>query len=507
MDKRASFLIAACALSLWSCDHVFEEKNASEPSDRGMVPTPLSPPISETEPWTDDRPAEHMPSNGSNHGAEIPIENDLDTTHEIALIESRNVRNFAAWIQTPEGFDQISRVGMYKSSENEVDLHHDMLLSFSSFAQEKPLRIRTHGHKLILLGHSMKNLFVETQGEGRASGDVIIFLSGSELPTINSEGKDGHAGIDAQCTDPLGRCVSIADRATRRATVGAAFTWITESREARYDWHSSFVHDQMKEKIRRLAQRRSAEDIARDICDTSQTIQVDLSEPLIAGQIILKQTIKIPISNPPSVDDENPNARLVEGEIGGDGQNAGEVRIFQLADRSQQIELTVKGGKSGKGGRNIKIPAVGKTDEVALASAVISEQISLVGLTVKRNASASCVSEIGQRPHRVFKSYNELFSLSEFDTTTGTILDRQSLTILPRAAGEDLNPLTPEIARSGAEGKIATARLKTVQSWKSWRGLIPEGIELPQEVLYQSPSSISPGRLSGEALGLKTLPL
>lgn len=507
MGKLKSQLIALLFVSLCGCDTLFEKNNNTEHMSDRVAQSPEKDPTAGSNPDSNQQSTtEPQSEEDTSIDESLPAgENSLD--YEVALMENDNARNFSDWMQTPDGSDQVAQVGRYIARENELNLNKDTLLSFSTFAQDKALRIRTHGNKLILIGKSMKNLFVETQSEGKPSGDVFVFVTSNELPSINTEGHEGRTGVDAVCPESSNSCVEIRDRISRRTRMDTKFKWAVEFREARYAWSDSFVSNEMKEKIKTLVQHGTPDHFRSELCGTGEVIRIDAGEPFFEGEFTFRQKMRYPHPEQPTEDEAFPHAHLVEGENGHDGQDAGHVRIFQLSENRRILETVMRGGKAGRGGKNLKIPALEKNEELNLESEVLDEWIDIDGMVAKRNVLGTCSNELGGNNRNAFRVFSVGFQSKTTSIKTNVQLDRHSLKIISRAAGNDLDPETPLAARSGVDGKSAIARWETVRNWSAWRKLIPQGVELPREVLNQSASIISPERFSGAVLGLSTLPL
>jgi len=505
MRKLKIIFFALCATSICGCDNIFQEKDDPELSQQ--TPSPNTEPYPDSQPQEDKTPSSRSPNDANPEGSEALPANDLEPIYELTLSETKDETNFSAWLNTAEGTALIAQVGKYKHNENELNLHRDTLISYSTFAHERPLRIRTHGHHLTLVGHSMSNLFVETHAEGKPSGNVIVYLTSSDLPTINAEGKDGSSGANAECSGSKNTCVEVSDRTTRRTQLHERFEWREELREQRFGWNDSSVHPDFRTAIQKHVAGSSPDVVRNSICETGTTINMYISEPELSGELTLHQTIRFPVPQSPLQEDLAPDAQLVAGGDGEDGQNAGNVRIFQLSNEARIRESIVRGGRPGRGGMNLKIPAAKEAEEIVLDSEVISEAFSLQNLVAKRNVVATCASEIGGNPRKVFRVITEAFKSPFVHIKTSIQLDKHTLKILARAAGEDIDPQSPEMALSGAEGKSAFAKWSSVASWAAWRKLIPNDILLPIEAINQSANSISPERFSGAVFGLRTLPL
>jgi|GEM_PF-658630 len=425
----------------------------------------------------------------------------------ILLSEEGNKTNFNDWLSTPSGSDKISEFGIFNSERNELNLKKDITLSFSSFASEKPLIIRTHGHKLFLAGHSFANLFVETSSSAGPSGDVVIFATGSDLPNLRSEGHDGPDGKNAPCEFRDHPCVAVEDTTTRRPPKPPTFAWETEAVEHYYSWNDSFLNQQWKDTIRSQALFMDKDTIRSDLCGTDEFVQLNFPEPQIEGVVALQQTITNPVKKADEPLSLVHDAVLLTGTPGEAGQNAGSIWIYQLGNSNRETERVLMGGRGGRGGRHLKYPATMPSTEEVIESKVIAEQLELSALNARMIVSGFCGGEIGRRPKNVYREYVGTFSQKTIAITTNLELRRRSIQLMAQSAGRDIDTSLPSMNRSGADGKNGIYRHLLIFDWKKWRSSVPLGLSIPQESRDQSVRAESSGKLSDEVFGLKTFPL
>ncbi len=432
---------------------------------------------------------------------------DWEVGDSILLSEEGNKNNFNDWLNTSSGSDKISEFGIFNSGRNELILKTDITLSFSSFASEKPLIIRTHGHKLFLAGHSFANLFVETSSSAGPSGDVVIFATGSDLPTLRSEGHDGPDGKSAPCEFSDHPCVAVEDTTTRRPPKPPTFAWDTEVVGHNYSWNDSFLNQQWKDTIRSRALFMDKDTIRSDLCGTDEFVQLNFSEPQIEGVVALQQMIKYPVEKSDEPLTADHDAVLLTGTPGEAGQNAGSVWIFQLGSTNRTTESVVMGGRGGRGGRHLKYPPTMPSTQEVIESKVIAEQLELSALDARMIVSGFCGGEIGRRPKNVYKEYVGTFSQKTIAITTNLELRRRSIQLMAQSAGRDIDTSLPSMNRSGADGRNGTYRHLLISDWEKWRKSIPSSLPIPQESRDQSIRAESSGRLSDEVFGLNTFPL
>lgn len=425
----------------------------------------------------------------------------------IVLSEEGNRTNFNDWLSTPSGSDKISEYGIFNSERNELNLQRDITLSFSSFASDKPLVIRTHGNRLILTGHSFANLFVETTTSKGPSGNVVIFATGSDLPKLRSEGYDGPDGKNAACEFRDHPCVAVEDTTTRIPPKPATFAWETEVVEHSYSWNDSFLNQQWKDNIRSQALFFDKGTIQSDLCGTDEFVQLNFSEPQIEGLVALQQTIKNPVEKTDEPLTLVHDAMLLTGNPGEAGQNAGSVWIYQLGNNNKENERVVMGGRGGRGGRHLKYPPTMPRATEVIESKVIFEQLELSGLNARLIVSGFCGGEIGRRPRNVYKEYVASFSQKTLAVSSGLELRRRSIQLIAQGGGRDIDASLASTNRSGADGANGIYRHLVISDWEKWRNSLPAGLSVPKESRDQSVRVESSGMLSDEVFGLKTFPL
>ena len=360
----------------------------------------------------------------------------------------------------------------YDKSNNILRTKKNVALSFKKFAHTTPLTIKTFGHDLVLAGHSLQNVIIDTSIDDNHSGNVLIFLSGTDLPTINTTGYSGKDGKDAECTTLVQRCVQIQDRETRIHDT-PNFQWMFNIIDQIFPWTDPAIKQEWRDNV-----HKNINDVARQSLGTGACPGgVDLSirsniRTVVEGTLIRTQIIKYATQENESSQLQR-DSILIPGTRGEDGGHSGNVKIFQLANFNSKRNWIIPGGSAGKGGLNLKTPAAAARETKIIHSEATIDHLDLRELKVEFSASGLCFGEYDSPPRRESSRVRGTFRTKTIPISTDVVLQKISLQLPALSEGRDLDPWTPTHQASGLEGRNAQGLHQTIKNSDTWKKIIP----------------------------------
>jgi hypothetical protein len=470
-------IFLSCFFSLAGCQGIFETSE-KPPTQEGQIQQPsATPPAIESPAPVLDEADQDEPDKAEHEVPNVFSSDAIDLSSYLTVSAQSKNQSFESWLNTDVGQRQISSFGSYDAATNHLKTHTAISLQFTIFESERPLTVETNGNNIVIAGRSFKNFFIDTSSPARASGNAILFVEGSSLPSVNTQGQSGRTGKDAVCPQQSNSCSDILENNLRRNPPTPKIEWQEIKTERNFVWGNEPWSDELRRTLLAAARFMDNDFLRMSLCGTGFFLRLNIGNPQIEGTYILRQTLRIPKYMGESENPHSLSAQFIAAETGQSGMNAGDISILQLSKESGEWIERIAGGTGGKGGRNLKLAPAASRPATEINSSVISDEVLLAGTKVKRRVNGSCLAEVGMRPTISVSDEAALLPEKIENPKLAVELEQRAVHIPGIQEGTDLAATTPSQAAQGLAGKDGIFRHYRISNYNRWLDGIPKTIK------------------------------
>jgi hypothetical protein len=413
-----------------------------------------------------------------------PVVTEPRLTHALAeptgvvFSEQDTASDFAEWMNDNKNQNVLRQVGSFDPSAKVVSFNAPVTLSFSAFAKNGPLLIKTNGHDITLVGHDFSYLKIDTSKQGGHSGHLRLYSTAKELPAILTAGTSGSDGAQGTCPADV-PCAGVGEPVARRPFHGPSIASDRRLVDYEWDWSDSKMPEVLRNQVLAL-QSKPSDSFFTQYCGSA--IYSYSTGPFITGRVKLKQVIFDPVMPSDLASAVPVDAALYSGSAGGTGFDGGNVTVIQLGeeDKSWMESSSVRGGLGGIGGRHFMSPASEEAIENRQSSFKLAERLQVSNLSAEYRVN--CIAMSGRFPHSFMVS--AVLPSMNLDTATKTEIlnDGKSVALPAVAAGRDLPSGMRQRAENGESGRSGQREIIRAQTLDQWKTALHPSIPIPQKI-------------------------
>jgi hypothetical protein len=412
---------------------------------------------------------------------DLPHDADATNADGIIVHEGGLSTDFTQWMSDKKNEGLLSQLGRMTENGGVLELTSDATFSFSSFAKEQPLLIRTNGHNLTLLGADFSYLKIDSSKKQDNSGHVRIYSTAFSLPAINTSAEHGQPGSNGSCLTQK-TCVPVSDTQTKDPLNAANVEWVSREEQKWWNWDDQAIPGSWRSTIFTEVPSEAGA-AAQSHCGSDGVAgQVHVEGPFINGRFNHLQTLEHPVSAAQTAQPRPQDAQLFPGQPGAPGFNAGRIMVYQWGDENKDWidKVQYLPGLGGLGGLHFKTVPTQETPDRQFRTRKRTERFLVNELKVEWEVAFTCSSSEPLRRRNYRFRTSGRFKKTDIPVSTDAFISTHSVSIQGTPAGRDLAPNADARATSGNNGQPGELRVQKLKSIRELKSKIHPQIPLPR---------------------------